>query len=238
MIGYVLTDAHLSQIEPLCLGKKSAPGQTGWDGRFFSKQFCRSPAPAVPGVIFLGIWATGIRCSSVSSTWPNEMCSSGFWMCYQRIWTSNTRWSMPLPFTSTVTRTALNGDSKSGHRKVQWRVDDQDPCPDRRTRKSCSLRLSARQPVLLRGCRIADRGHGVRGAAGRQSISQQLGHLRHERARRKARYLAKGAAQSTASPSTRKSTNGYTSSRTISAYSKSSSVLPAAMTRPTQAPAP
>ncbi|MBU4163288.1 transposase [Hyphomonas sp.] len=35
IIRYVLTDARWAQIEPLCLGKKSAPGRTGEDGRLF-----------------------------------------------------------------------------------------------------------------------------------------------------------------------------------------------------------
>ncbi len=88
---------------------------------------------------------TGTPCSSGTAIGSKPMFSRAFLRLARIRRTWSTPWPMPPSSKFIATDRAQKGDSKSGHRPLQGRHDDQNSRPHRCSRQSCPFRADAGQ---------------------------------------------------------------------------------------------
>ena len=91
----------------------------------FLKRYCGRCALAAHGEISHQDLANGTACFGGSADGPNVVCFSGFSRLYRVIRTLNMFLSMARSSASTRKRVAQKGDSQSGHRAFERRIDHQ-----------------------------------------------------------------------------------------------------------------
>ena len=163
---------------PLCLGKPGDPGRSGKDNRLFVEAvpwIVRTGSPWRDLPPAFGRWSsvyTRFRDWVKADVWKRlfEAASDEPDMEYAMVTQPSSR--------STATDRAQKGDSEPGHRSLQRRAHDQDPCAHRRVGQPRPLRSPARPALRRRWCGSPDPGHRIWRADRRQGVRRQLDHQR------------------------------------------------------------
>ena len=161
MIRTILSEQQWERIAPELPGKAGDPGATARDNRLFVEASCGSRAPARPGAICRTTSANGTAYTPASGAGRKRASGSGLSRPCPMIPISNTCSSTRRTSGSISMAPAQKGDSKSGHRQVARRLDDEDRGARRCPRQSGPLRPLARP---------ASRHHQFRRSHGRSRL--------------------------------------------------------------------
>ena len=168
MIRTVLSNAQWERIAPELPGKIGDPGRSGDDNRLFVEGVlwvARTGAPWRDLPDEFGKW-----CTRASGDGRKRACGSGFSSACLRIQTSNMSSSMRRWSGSISMAPAQKGDSKSGHRQIARRPDDEDRSDRRCARQSDPLRAPARPAARHHQLRHSHGRHLLLGPDRRQGI--------------------------------------------------------------------
>ena len=184
----ILSDEQFERVAPHLPGKVGDPGRTANNRLFLEAVFWIARTGAT--------WGRG----SGSGTRSTDASDDGRRKAYSRVYssccpptrTSNTPSSTAPSSGSTSMAPAQGGDSKSGHRPIARRADDENRRARRCARQPDALPAASRPtPRQHRRCAV-DRGYRLRGPAGRQGLRHRLDPRRTGQPRRHGRHSTQG----------------------------------------------
>lgn len=141
---FVISDRSWAIMEPLLPGSARDRGRTARDNRLFLEAVLwkvRVGGPWRDLPSGFGEWNSVFR---RFRRWAQRGVFNGFSRLYRVIPTLNMFLSMARSSASTRKRVAQKGDSQSGHRAFERRIDHQSSGPHRCVRQSGALQAAAR----------------------------------------------------------------------------------------------
>ena len=187
----ILSDEQFERVAPHLPGKVGDPGRTANNRLFLEAVFwiARTGAPWRDLGPRFGLWNSVYR---RFRRWAEKGVSRVYSSCCPPTRTSNTPSSTAPSSGSTSMAPAQGGDSKSGHRPIERRADDENRRARRCARQPGALPAASRPtPRQHRRCAV-DRGYRLRGPAGRQGLRHRLDPRRTGQPRRHGRHSTQG----------------------------------------------
>ena len=187
----ILSDEQFERVAPHLPGKVGDPGRTANNRLFLEAVFwiARTGAPWRDLEPRFGLWNSVYR---RFRRWAEKGVFESLFKLLSPTRTSNTPSSTAPSSGSTSMAPAQGGDSKSGHRPIARRADDENRRARRCARQPDALPAASRPtPRQHRRCAV-DRGDRLRGPAGRQGLRHRLDPRRTGQPRRHGRNSTQG----------------------------------------------